>query len=78
MKPITLRKALILCCDTLLEMRELNVNLFLKDGDGNYHKVSEIDLMRDRVCCEDEYFDDYEFILAVEGGEHHKLFIEEN
>lgn len=34
---------------------EPNINLptfYLQDGDNNYHKVSEVDLYKDRICCE--------------------------
>ena len=72
MKPITLKEALLIYVDAVLTNGPAP-QLYLKDGDKHYHNVDEIDLMRDRICCDDEY---WEFILQAEGGEKHKLFIE--
>lgn len=45
MKPITLKKALLLYVDTVLE-NGTAPKLYLKDGDNHYHNVDEIDLNR--------------------------------
>lgn len=75
MKPITLKEALLTYVKAVLADGPAP-NLYLKDGDKHYHNVDEIDLMRDRICCDDGYWNYYEFILQVEGGEEHELFIE--
>lgn len=68
MKPITLKKAMALYVDAVLENSATPL-LFLRDGDGHYHKLSEIDLLGDRICCDDSYWDYYEFIMEAECGE---------
>ncbi len=75
MKPITLKKALSLCVDALLE-DNVAPQLYFRDG-HNYHSVDQFDIMRDRVCCDDGHWEYYEFILQYEGGSDHLLFIEE-
>lgn len=75
MKPITLKEALLIYIDAVLANGPAP-QLYLKDGDKHYHSVDEIDLMREKMCCDDGYWDYYEFILQAEGGEKHKLFIE--
>lgn len=77
MKPITLKKALSLYVDAVLE-NDLAPQLYLKDENGYYHNVDEIDLNDDRIRCDDTYWDYYEYIMEVEGGKDHKLFIKEN
>lgn len=37
-------------------------NIYLKDGDGGFHTVQDVDLMDSRFRCEDGYFDEYEWI----------------
>ena len=37
-------------------------DIYIKDGDDNFHKVQEADLMDSRFRCEDGYFDEYEWI----------------
>lgn len=75
MKPITLKEALLIYVEAVL-VDGPAPQLYLKDGDNHYHNVGEIDLIRDRMCCDDGYWDYYEFIVKTEGGENHKLFIE--
>lgn len=77
MKPITLKEALLIYVDAVLT-DEPAPQLYLKDGDNHYHNVDEIDLVRDRIVCDDTYWDYYEYILQSESEENHKLFIEEN
>ena len=77
MKPITLKKALTLYVDSILENNTVP-QLYLKDGDNHYHNVDEIDLTDDRIRCDDTYWDYYEYIMDTEGGTDHKLFIEDN
>ena len=77
MKPITLKEALMIYVEAVLADGPAP-QLYLKDGDKHYHNVYEIDLMRDRICCEDGYWDYYEFIMQTEGREDHELFIEVN
>lgn len=48
MKPITLKKALSLYVDAVLE-NDLAPQLYLKDENGYYHNVDEIDLNDDRI-----------------------------
>lgn len=75
MKPITLKEALLIYVNAVL-VDGPAPQLYLKDGDNHYHNVDEIDLMREKICCDDEYWDYYKFILQTEGGANHKLFIE--
>jgi hypothetical protein len=77
MKPITLKEALLIYVDAVLVDGPAPL-LYLKDGDNHYHNVDEIDLIRDRMCCDDGYWDYYEFVLEAEGREDHTLFIKEN
>lgn len=72
-KAITLNHFLKMYVDSVLEQEEPFVAC-LKDGDGNFHKITEVDLLRDRICCDDEFFDYYEYIMENELGENHKLF----
>ena len=51
-------------------------NLYLKDGDGGLHQISEFDLIRDRIVCEDDYFDYFKYIINNEGN-NDRLFIKE-
>lgn len=37
-------------------------NIYLKDGNGNFHKVIQADLMDNRFRCDDDYWDDYDWI----------------
>lgn len=77
MKPITLKKALNLYVDAVLE-NDLAPQLYLKDENSYYHNVDEIDLNGDRIRCDDTYWDYYEYIMEAEGGKDHKLFVKEN
>lgn len=74
MKPITLRQALFLCIEALLENKE-PPQLYLRDGDSNYHIINEIDVLDDRIRCNDTYWDYYECVMRTEGGVDHKLFV---
>lgn len=76
MKPITLKEALLIYVNAVLENNDAP-NLYLKDGDHHYHRVDEIDLNRYEMCCDDGYDDYYKYILKTEGSENHKLFVEE-
>ena len=76
MKPITLKEALLIYADAVLANGPAP-SLYLKDGDKHYHNVDEIDLFRDRMCCDDGYWEYYEFILNTESSDEHELFIEE-
>lgn len=76
MKPITLKEALLIYVDAVLK-NSWAPQLYLKDEVDNYHGVDAIDLARDRLCCDDGYWDYYEYIVEAEGSENHKLFIEE-
>lgn len=51
-------------------------NGYLRDGDGGYHKIAEVDLMRDRIICEDGFWSCYEWIEQNERSDEHELFIE--
>lgn len=76
MKPITLKKALYMYVDALLE-NDIAPQLYLKGGDKRFHNIDQIDIMRDRICSNDGYWEYYEFILQYEGGENHLLFVED-
>lgn len=77
MRPITLKEALLIYVDAVLK-NTWAPQLYLKDGDAHYHNIDEIDLVRDRIVCDDTYWDYYKYILKAESEEKHKLFIEEN
>ena len=78
MKSITLKRALLLYVDAVLENNTVP-SLYLKDGDNHYHEVDEIDLNDARMRCNDGYWDYYEYIMETEdSGENQKLFIKEN
>lgn len=77
MKPITLKEALLIYVDAVL-VDGPAPHLYLKDMDNRYHNVNEIDLIRDRMCCDDGYWDYYEYIVDTENTKIHKLFIEVN
>ena len=76
MKPITLKKALMLYIDVVCE-NNIAPLLYLKDGDNHYHNVSYIDIADDKIYCDDDYWDYYDYIMEVEGGANHKLFVEQ-
>ena len=44
-----------------------NAIYYLKDGNNNYHKVSEVDLYSGKTKCEDGYYDYNEYIIEDEG-----------
>ena len=44
-----------------------NAIYYLRDGEDNYHKVSEVDLYSGKTKCEDGYYDYNEFIIEDEG-----------
>ena len=77
MKPITLKEALLIYVDAVLVDGPAPL-LYLKDMDNRYHNVDEIDLIQDRMCCDDGYWDYYEYIVDTENTKIHKLFVEEN
>lgn len=77
MKPITLKEVLILCADALLENKE-TPQLYLKDGDNQYHGIYDIDLLDDRIRCNDDYWDYYKYILEKENLGDYQLFITDN
>ena len=77
MKPITLKEALVLCAEALLKNKE-PPQLYLKDGYSHYHNVNEIDVLDDRIRCDDTYWDYYDYIMKTEGGTEHKLFVKDN
>lgn len=76
MKPVSLSDALHNAVDEIvLGDENYTYVLYLKDGDGGYHKVNTIDLYSDRINCEDEYWDCYSWILEAEkSGEEARLF----
>ena len=41
-------------------------HIYLKDGDGKYYMVNEADLLSTRFKCEDDYWDEYEWIKKDE------------
>lgn len=78
MKPITLEEALSIYVKAVL-IDGPAPQLYLKSSmDNHFHNVDEIDLMRDRMCCDDGYWDYYEYIVDAENTTIHKLFIEVN
>lgn len=77
MKPITLEEALSIYVHAVI-IDSWAPQLYLKDGDNHYHNVDEIDLFRDRLCCDDGYWDYYNYILQAEDEKDYKLFIEVN
>jgi hypothetical protein len=72
MRSIDLRSYLELLSDKVIYQESKEIIGYLRDTDGKYHKISEVDLMRDRICCEDRYWDSFEGILE----EKDRLFIE--
>lgn len=66
----------ILINDVFIKTDNLPI-FYLQDGDCNYHKISEVDLYRDRICCEDGYFDYYEYLFQSEYEEDGRIFIGE-
>ena len=76
MKSITLREALLIYIDYVLE-NSTNPNLYLKDLAGQYHLIDTIDLNKSGMICDDGYYDTYKYILEVEKLGKHKLFIKE-
>ena len=77
MKPITLKEALSIYVKAVL-IDGWAPQLYLKDGDDHYHSVSEIDLVRNRMVCDDTYWDYYNSILQAEDDKDYRLFIEVN
>lgn len=75
MKPITLKRALTLYVDALLENNTVP-SLYFKDGYNHYHSVDQFDIIRDRLCSDNGYWEYYEYILQHEGGSDHLLFVE--
>ena len=75
MKPITLEEALSIYVKAVL-IDSWAPQLYLKDGDNHYHNVEEIDLTRDRMVCDDTYWDYYNAILQAEDKKDYRLFIE--
>lgn len=82
LKPITFKEAAILLINDVSKNAEQEsflikcASMYLKDGDGGLHQVGEFDLMRDRVVCEDGYFDYFKYIINSEGNDD-RLFIKE-
>lgn len=81
LKPITLKDAVAILTKDVIKSATQNSfiyerpHFYLKDGDGRIHQVSEFDLMRDRIVCEDEYFDYFKYVIKSEGVRD-KLFVE--
>lgn len=65
MTTITLAELLHILTSCIVTNQPFDKNIYLKDGEDNFHTVSEIDLMSDRFRCEDGYFDYYEYINAI-------------
>ena len=67
MTPVTINEIvthyLSVICDESFNDR----NFYLKDGYSNYHRISEVDVMSDRICCDDGFYDYWEYI-AERGG----------
>lgn len=78
MKPITLEEALSIYVNAVLK-NLWAPQLYLKDEVDNYHDVDVIDLARDRLRCDDGYWEYYEYILErEESGEGQILFVKVN
>lgn len=77
MKPITLEEALLIYTHAVV-VDSWAPQLYLKDGDNHYHSVDEIDLYRDRIRCDDGYWDYYNDIMVAEDLNEYVLFVEEN
>jgi hypothetical protein len=77
MKPITLKKALALYVDALLE-NNIAPQLYFRDGYNHYHSVDQFDIARDRLQSDDGWWEYYEYILQYEGGRDHLLFVKES
>jgi hypothetical protein len=65
MTKTTLAELLHILISCLVINQSFNKKIYLKDGEDNWHIVTEIDLMSDRFRCEDGYFDYYECIDAI-------------
>lgn len=65
MTKITLAELLHILTSCVVTNQSFNKNIYLKDGECNFHTVSEIDLISDRIRCEDGYFDYYEYIDEI-------------
>jgi hypothetical protein len=77
MKPITLEEALSKYVHAVL-IDSWAPQLYLKDETGDYHPVDVIDLARDRLRCDDGYWEYYNYILQAEDEKDYKLFVEVN
>lgn len=75
LKPITLEEALSIYVHAVI-IDSWAPRLYLKDEIGDYHSVDVIDLARDRLRCDDGYWDYYNCILQAEDEKDYKLFIE--
>lgn len=40
------------------------IKVYLKDDDGTFHKVNQINVLDTKMQCEDGYFEDYDSIDA--------------
>jgi hypothetical protein len=77
MKPITLKEALLIYVNAVLNNSDAP-SLYLKDEIDDYHQIDTIDLSRYGVRCDDGHWESYEYILEREkSGEGQILFVEE-
>jgi hypothetical protein len=52
------------------------LDAYIKDNDGAYHRISEVDLLRDRIMCDDRFWYCYDWIVEDENEGKERLFIE--
>jgi hypothetical protein len=57
--------------DDAINERKVSLMGYLKDDEGEYHKIEDVDLLRDRIICNDGYWECYSWIV-----EKDSLFVE--
>jgi hypothetical protein len=63
MRPYYLPSYLQELAEDAVNDRKRSLFGYLKDNEGEYHKIEDVDLLRDRIVCNDGYWECYGWII---------------